>query len=54
MWLCIKIGKWLMISVNSASMPMEVLSLLYTGLIDGQQLSVSDMVPGFSRGKLII
>ena len=27
-------GKWLMISINSAPMPMKVLSPLYAGLID--------------------
>ena len=52
MRLCIQIGKWLMISINSAHMPVKVLSPLHTGLIDGYQLMVSDMVPGFSRGKL--
>ena len=40
-----------MISVNGASMPMEVLPPLHKGLIDGQQFTVSDMIPGFSRGK---
>ena len=34
-------------------MPMEVLSPFYTGLIDGKQLTVSDMIPGLSRGKLL-
>ena len=34
-------------------MPMEVLSPLHAGLIDGQQLTVSDMIPSFSRGRLI-
>ena len=33
-------------------MPMEVLSPLHTGLIDGKQLTISDMIPGLSRGKL--
>ena len=41
-----------MISIYSTPMPMEVLSLFYTGLIDGKQLTVSDMIPGLSRGKL--
>ena len=31
---------------------MEVLSPFHTGLIDGKQLTVSDMIPGLSRGKL--
>ena len=34
-------------------MPMEVLSPLHTGLIDGKQLTISDMIPGLSRGKLL-
>ena len=42
-----------MISVDSVSMPVEVLPPLHTGLINGQQLSVSDMVPSFSRGELL-
>ena len=33
-------------------MPMEVLSPFHTGLIDGKQLTISDMIPGLSRGKL--
>ena len=53
MWLCIQIDKWLVISVNSAPMPVEVLSLLHTGLVDGQQLRVGDIIPGLSRGKLL-
>ena len=53
MWLSIQIGKWLMISVNSARMPVEVLSQLHAGLMDGKQLTVSDMIPGFRRGKLL-
>ena len=52
MKLSIQISKWLMVSVNSAPMPVEVLSPLYTGLINGKQLTVSDMIPGLSRGKL--
>ena len=42
-----------MISVNSAPMPVEVLSPLHAGLIDGKHLTVSDMIPSFSRGKLL-
>ena len=42
-----------MISIYSTPMPMEVLSPLYTGLIDGKQLTISDMIPGLSRGKLL-
>ena len=42
-----------MISINSTPMHMEVLSLFHTGLIDGKQLMVSDMIPGLSRGKLL-
>ena len=42
-----------MISIYSTPMPMEVLSPFHTGLIDGKQLTVSDMIPGFSRGKLL-
>ena len=42
-----------MISINNTPMPMEVLSPFYTGLIDGKQLTVSDMIPGLSRGKLL-
>ena len=34
-------------------MPMEVLSPFHTGLIEGQQLTISDMMPGLSRGKLL-
>ena len=33
-------------------MSVVVLPLLHTGLIDGQQLSVSKMVPSFGRGEL--
>ena len=33
-------------------MPMEVLPPLYTNLINGQQFSVSNMVPSFSSGEL--
>ena len=51
MLLCIQIVKWLMISVHSAPMPVEVLSPLHAGLIDGKQLTVSDIIPGFIRGK---
>ena len=32
-------------------MPVKVLSPIHTGLIDSQQLTVSDMIPGFSRGN---
>ena len=53
MRLSIQISKWLMVSVNSAPMLVEVPSPLYAGLIDSQQLTVSDMIPGFSRGKLL-
>ena len=53
MWLRIQICKWLIVSVNNAPMPLEVLSPLHVSLIDGQQLMVSDMTPGFSRGKLL-
>ena len=42
-----------MISKNSTPMPMEVLSQFYTGLIDGKQLTVSDIKTGLSRGKLL-
>ena len=42
-----------MISINSTPMPMEVLSPFHTGLIDGKQPTVSDMIPGLSRGKLL-
>ena len=52
MRLSIQINKWLMVSVNSAFIPVEVLSPLHTGLINGKQLMVSDMIPGLSRGKL--
>ena len=41
-----------MICVNCTFMPVEVLPPLHTGLINGQQLSVSNMVPSFSRGEL--
>ena len=41
-----------MISICSTLMPMEVLSPFHKGLIDGKQLTVSDIIPGFSRGKL--
>ena len=34
-------------------MPMEVLSPFHTGLMDGKQLMVSDMIPSLSRGKLL-
>ena len=34
-------------------MPIEVLSPFHTGLIDGQKLMASDMIPGFSMGKLL-
>ena len=47
--LSIQISKWLVISVNSACMPVEVLCPLHTGLIDGKQLTVSDMIPSLSR-----
>ena len=42
-----------MISIYSTPMPMEVLSPLHTGLIDGKQFTVSDMILGLSRGKLL-
>ena len=42
-----------MISTYSTTMPMEVLSPFHTSLIDGKQFTVSDMIPGLSRGKLI-
>ena len=41
-----------MISINCTPMSMEVLFPFHTGLIDGKQLMVSDMIPGLSRGKL--
>ena len=41
-----------MICVDSTFMPVEVLPPLHTSLINGQQLSVSNMVPSFSRGEL--
>ena len=41
-----------MISVDCIFVPVEVLPPLHTGLIYGQQLSVSNMVPSFSRGEL--
>ena len=53
MGLSIQISKRLMVSVNSAPMPVEVLSPLHTGLINGKQFTVSDMIPGLSRGKLL-
>ena len=53
MRLSIQISKWLMVSINSAPMPVEVLSPLHTGLINGKQLTVSDMIRGLSRGKLL-
>ena len=40
-----------MICVDSIFIPMEVLPQLYTSLINGQQLSVSNMVPSFSKGE---
>ena len=42
-----------MISIHSIPMPMEVLSPFHTGLIDGKQLTNSDMIPVLSRGKLL-
>ena len=42
-----------MISINSTFMPMEVLSLFHTGLVDGKQLTISDIIPGLSRGKFL-
>ena len=42
-----------MISINSTPIPMEVLSLFHAGLIDGKQLTVSDIILGLSRGKLL-
>ena len=42
-----------MISMYSTPMPMEVLSPLHTGLTDGKQLTISDMIPGLSRGKFL-
>ena len=41
-----------MISVDCTFVPVEVLPPLHTGLIYGQQLSVNNTVPRFSRGKL--
>ena len=34
-------------------MPVDVLSPLFTGLINSEQFLVSDMISGFSRGKLL-
>ena len=34
-----------MISIYSTPMPMEVLSSFHTGLIDGKQLTISDIIP---------
>ena len=42
-----------MVSVNSVPMPVEILSPLHASLIDGQQLTVGDMIPGFNRGKFL-
>ena len=42
-----------MISINSTPMPMEVLYLFHKGLIDGKQLTISDIIPGLSVGKLL-
>ena len=42
-----------MISINSIPMPIEVQSPFHTGLLDGKQLTVGDMIPGLSRGKLL-
>ena len=42
-----------MISTYSTPMAIEVLSPFHTGLIDGKQLTVSDMIPSLSRGKLL-
>ena len=53
MRLRIQISEWLMVSINSTPMPMEVLSPLHTGLINGKQFMVSDMIPGLSRGKFL-
>ena len=36
-----------MISVDCTFVPMELLPPLHTGLINGQQFSVSDMLPKF-------
>ena len=41
-----------MISVDCTFVPVEVLPPLHTGLINGQQFPVSNMVPSFSRGEL--
>ena len=42
-----------MISICSTPMPIEVISPFHTGLIDGKQLTISDIIPGLSRGKLL-
>ena len=42
-----------MISIYSIPIPIEVLSPFETGLIDGKQLMVSEIIPGPSRGKLL-
>ena len=41
-----------MIYVDCTFVPVEVLPPLHTGLIYGQQFSVSSMVPSFSGGEL--
>ena len=35
MRLCVKIGKWHVISIYSTPLPMEVQSPLHTGFVDG-------------------
>ena len=42
-----------MINIYNTPMPMEALSPFHTGLIDGKQLMVSDMIPGLSRGRIL-
>ena len=43
-----------MISINNVQLcPWQVLSPFHTCSIDGKQLMVCDMIPGFSRGKLL-
>ena len=41
-----------MVSVDCIFVLVEILPLLHTGLINGQQLPVSNMVPSFNRGEL--
>ena len=52
-WLYVQVGKWLMFSLYSASMPVEVLPPLNTSLINGKQFSVSNMVPSFSGCEIL-